>query len=253
MDDIKQKAIVKLFKTLMPDFMGAKYEVLYDNNDKVVLNLLEEPKIGVYCQSMLEEFLFKKLRDVKKYLGISQGPVNDYYVKLNGKYVDGVKINKLVSDKVSEVEKVTQNLLHYNEILFSKNNITSRFDIFCNDDQIRFELPVNVNEVMINDDGRLFKIDLNLIENKEFSEDIAQELSATLNNFLSYGSSIVDSNGTPLQNFLSSDEIDPNGYLNGLDFYIIVDTYVNKIFGYDVHYDDANKPLSYFSPVMVRV
>ena len=61
MDDIKQKAIVKLFKTLMPDFMGAKYEVLYDDNDKVVLNLLEEPKIGVYCQSMLEEFLFKKL------------------------------------------------------------------------------------------------------------------------------------------------------------------------------------------------
>ena len=106
MDDIKQKAIVKLFKTLMPDFMGAKYEVLYDDNDKVVLNLLEEPKIGVYCQSMLEEFLFKNLRDVKKYLGITQGPIHDYHVKLNGEYIKGVKINKLVSDKSGVVQAV---------------------------------------------------------------------------------------------------------------------------------------------------
>lgn len=253
MDDIKQKAIVKLFKTLMPDFMGAKYEVLYDDNDKVVLNLLEEPKIGVYCQSMLEEFLFKNLRDVKKYLGITQGPIHDYHVKLNGEYIKGVKINKLVSDKVSEVEKVTENILNYTNKLFSKNNNTIGFNIFCDDDQLRFELPVNVNEVMLNDDNGLFKIDLNLIENKEFSEDIAQELSSTLNYFFSYGTSIVDSNGTLFQNFLSSDEVDPNGYLNGLDFYIIVDAYVNKIFGYDTIYDDTSKPMSYFSPLMVRV
>ncbi len=253
MDDIKQKAIVKLFKTLMPDFMGAKYEVLYDDNDKVVLNLLEEPKIGVYCQSMLEVFLFKNLIDVKKYLGITQGPIHDYYVKLNGEYVKGVKTNKLVSDKISEVEKVTQNVLYYNNVLFSKNNQTSGFEIYSDDDQLRFDLPISVNEVMLNNDGGLFKIDLNLIENKEFSADIAQELSATLNNFMSYGSSIVDSNGTPLQNFLSSAEVDPNRYLKGLDFYIIVESNVDKIFGYDVVYDDIYKPMSYFSPVMVRV
>jgi len=252
MEDIKQKAIVKLFKNLMPDFMGAEYEVLYYDSDKIVLNLLEEPKIGVYCQSMLEEFLFKKLRDVKKYLGIS-GPSHDFYVKLNGEYVNGVKINKLVSDKISEVKKVTQNQLNYTNVLFSKNNNTGVFDIHCDDDQLRFDVPVEVNELMMNDDGRLFKIDLNLIENKEFSEDIAQELASTLNQSLSYGSSIVDSNGTPLQNFLSSSEVDPNGYLNGLDFYIIVEGYVNKIFGYDVIWDDTSKPMSYFSPLMVRV
>lgn len=106
---------------------------------------------------------------------------------------------------------------------------------------------------MLNDDNGLFKIDLNLIKNKELSEDIAQELSSTLNYFFSYGTSIVDSNGLPLQNFLSSNEVDPNGYLNGLDFYIIVDTYVSKIFGYDTIYDDTSKPMAYFSPLMVRV
>lgn len=252
MDDIQQKAIVKLFKSLMPNFMGARYDVIYDDSDKVILNLLEEPKIGVYCQEMLNEFLYKKLRDVKKYLGMSDG-IHHHYIKLNGESIMGVKINKLVFDKVSEVEKVTENILNYNDKFFSKNNNTSGFNILCDDDQLRFELPVHVNEVMINSDGRLFKIDLNLIENKEFSEDIAQELSSTLNHFLSHGSSIVDSNGTLFQNFLSSDEVDPNGYLNGLDFYIIVDTYVSKIFGYDVEYNDINKPISYFSPLMVRV
>ena len=252
MKDIQQKAIVKLFKSLMPNIMGARYDVMYDDSDKVILNLLEEPKIGVYCQQMLEEFLYKQLRDVKKYLGMSDG-IHHYYVKLNGESINGVKINKLVFDKVSEVEKVSENILNYTNKLFSKNNNTSGFNIFCDDDQLRFELPVNVNEVMINDDGGLFKIDLNVIENKEYSKDIASELSSTLNHFLSHGFSIVDSYGLPLQNFLSSNEVDPNGYLNGLDFYIIVDSYVNKIFGYDVEYDDINKPLSYFSPLMVRV
>jgi len=252
MEDIQQKAIVKLFKSLMPNFMGARYDVIYDDSDKVILNLLEEPKIGVYCQGMLNEFLYKKLRDVKKYLGMSDG-IHHHYIKLNGESIMGVKINKLVFDKVSEVEKVTENILNYTNKLFSKNNNTSGFNIFCDDDQLRFELPVNVNEVMLNDDNGLFKIDLNLIENKEFSEDIAQELSSTLNYFFSYGTSIVDSNGTLFQNFLSSDEVDPNGYLNGLDFYIIVDTYVSKIFGYDTIYDDTSKPMSYFSPLMVRV
>jgi hypothetical protein len=165
----------------------------------------------------------------------------------------GVKINKLVFDKVYEVEKVTENILNYNDKIFSKNNNTSGFNIYAEDDELRFELPINVNEVMINSDGRLFKIDLNVIQNKEYSKDIANELSSTLNHFLSYGSSIVDSSGVPLQNFLSSDEVDPDGYLNGLDFYIIVDSYVNKIFGYDVEYNDINKPISYFSPLMVRV
>lgn len=252
MKDIQQKAIVKLFKSLMPNIMGARYDVMYDDSDKVILNLLEEPKIGVYCQQMLEEFLYKQLRDVKKYLGMSDG-IHHYYVKLNGESINGVKINKLVFDKVSEVEKVSENILNYTNKLFSKNNNTSGFNIFCDDDQLRFELPVNVNEVMLNDDGGLFKIDLNVIENKEYSKDIASELSSTLNHFLSHGFSIVDSYGLPLQNFLSSNEVDPNGYLNGLDFYIIVDTYVNKIFGYDVEYNDINKPLSYFSPLMVRV
>ena len=252
MEDIQQKAIVKLFKSLMPNIMGARYDVMYDDSDKVILNLLEEPKIGVYCQQMLEEFLYKQLRDVKKYLGMSDG-IHHYYVKLNGESINGVKINKLVFDKVSEVEKVSENILNYTNKLFSKNNNTSGFNIFCDDDQLRFELPVNVNEVMLNDDGGLFKIDLNVIENKEYSKDIASELSSTLNHFLSHGFSIVDSYGLPLQNFLSSNEVDPNGYLNGLDFYIIVDSYVNKIFGYDVEYDDINKPLSYFSPLMVRV
>lgn len=252
MKDIQQKAIVKLFKSLMPNIMGARYDVMYDDSDKVILNLLEEPKIGVYCQQMLEEFLYKQLRDVKKYLGMSDG-IHHYYVKLNGESINGVKINKLVFDKVSEVEKVSENILNYTNKLFSKNNNTSGFNIFCDDDQLRFELPVNVNEVMLNDDGGLFKIDLNVIENKEYSKDIASELSSTLNHFLSHGFSIVDSYGLPLQNFLSSNEVDPNGYLNGLDFYIIVDSYVNKIFGYDVEYDDINKPLSYFSPLMVRV
>jgi hypothetical protein len=252
MKDIQQKAIVKLFKSLMPNIMGARYDVMYDDSDKVILNLLEEPKIGVYCQQMLEEFLYKQLRDVKKYLGMSDG-IHHYYVKLNGESINGVKINKLVFDKVSEVEKVSENILNYTNKLFSKNNNTSGFNIFCDDDQLRFELPVNVNEVMLNDDGGLFKIDLNVIENKEYSKDIASELSSTLNHFLSHGFSIVDSYGLPLQNFLSSNEVDPNGYLNGLDFYIIVDSYVNKIFGYDVEYNDINKPLSYFSPLMVRV
>ena len=252
MKDIQQKAIVKLFKSLMPNIMGARYDVMYDDSDKVILNLLEEPKIGVYCQQMLEEFLYKQLRDVKKYLGMSDG-IHHYYVKLNGESINGVKINKLVFDKVSEVEKVSENILNYTNKLFSKNNNTSGFNIFCDDDQLRFELPVNVNEVMLNDDGGLFKIDLNVIENKEYSKDIASELSSTLNHFLSHGFSIVDSYGLPLQNFLSSIEVDPNGYFNGLDFYIIVDSYVNKIFGYDVEYDDINKPLSYFSPLMVRV
>lgn len=252
MEDIQQKAIVKLFKSLMPNFMGARYDVIYDDSDKVILNLLEEPKIGVYCQGMLNEFLYKKLRDVKKYLGMSGG-IHHHYIKLNGESIMGVKINKLVFDKVSEVEKVTENILNYTNKLFSKNNNTSGFNIFCDDDQLRFELPVHVNEVMINSDGRLFKIDLNVIQNKEYSKDIANELSSTLNHFLSHGSSIVDSSGVPLQNFLSSDEVDPDGYLNGLDFYIIVDSYVNKIFGYDVEYNDINKPMSYFSPLMVRV
>jgi hypothetical protein len=252
MKDIQQKAIVKLFKSLMPNVMGARYDVMYDDSDKVILNLLEEPKIGVYCQQMLEEFLYKQLRDVKKYLGMSDG-IHHYYVKLNGESINGVKINKLVFDKVSEVEKVSENILNYTNKLFSKNNNTSGFNIFCDDDQLRFELPVNVNEVMLNDDGGLFKIDLNVIENKEYSKDIASELSSTLNHFLSHGFSIVDSYGLPLHNFLSSNEVDPNGYLNGLDFYIIVDSYVNKIFGYDVEYNDINKPLSYFSPLMVRV
>jgi hypothetical protein len=252
MKDIQQKAIVKLFKSLMPNVMGARYDVMYDDSDKVILNLLEEPKIGVYCQQMLEEFLYKQLRDVKKYLGMSDG-IHHYYIKLNGESINGVKINKLVFDKVSEVEKVSENILNYTNKLFSKNNNTSGFNIFCDDDQLRFELPVNVNEVMLNDDGGLFKIDLNVIENKEYSKDIASELSSTLNHFLSHGFSIVDSYGLPLHNFLSSNEVDPNGYLNGLDFYIIVDSYVNKIFGYDVEYNDINKPLSYFSPLMVRV
>ena len=252
MKDIQQKAIVKLFKSLMPNIMGARYDVMYDDSDKVILNLLEEPKIGVYCQQMLEEFLYKQLRDVKKYLGMSDG-IHHYYVKLNGESINGLKINKIVFDKVSEVEKVSENILNYTNKLFSKNNNTSGFNILCDDDQLRFELPVNVNEVMLNDDNGLFKIDLNVIENKEYSKDIASELSSTLNHFLSHGFSIVDSYGLPLQNFLSSNEVDPNGYLNGLDFYIIVDSYVNKIFGYDVEYDDINKPLSYFSPLMVRV